>query len=181
MQKKKDLRVIKTERAIYNALIELLKKKELEKITISELAEKAEINKATFYLHYSDIYSLYQDALAKHITEMIMELDLLNYMFSDPEEFARRLVLDFFSHEKMSMDPFFHDRNFKYNRTLSFHICNAFMEQAVSLSLLPDTRENRLKLEFFFTGIAFLRHEHPAEENELIIQVIAGAIEEIFR
>ena len=55
------------------------------------------------------------------------------------------------------------------------------MEQAVSLNLLPDTRENRLKLEFFFTGIAFLRHEHPAEENELIIQVIAGAIEEIFR
>ena len=56
--RKKDLRVVKTERAIYRALIELLQKKELEKITVSELAELAEINKATFYLHYADIYSL---------------------------------------------------------------------------------------------------------------------------
>lgn len=34
------------------------RKKPIEKITVTELAKLAEINKATFYLHYSDIYSL---------------------------------------------------------------------------------------------------------------------------
>lgn len=181
MEKKKDLRIIKTERAIYATLIKLLRTKELEKITVSELAEKAEINKATFYLHYSDIYSLYQEALSKHVTEMIEELGLTNYMFSDPEKFSRILVQDFFDHDKMADDPFFHDRNYKYNRTISWHICNAFMKQAMALNILPDSPENRLNLEFFFTGIAFLRHEHADSENELIIQVIADSIRKLFQ
>ena len=178
--RKKDLRVVKTERAIYRALIELLQKKELEKITVSELAELAEINKATFYLHYADIYTLYQDALARHISEMIDELGLLDHMLNDPEEFARRLVCDFFNPAKMSKDPFFHDRNYVHNRTISWHICNAFTDRAIACDIIPETRENILKLEFFFTGIAFLRHDHSADDNEMIIQVIADNIRNSF-
>ena len=55
-----DLREKKTKRSIYNAFLELRSKKPLEKITIKELSEKAEISKATFYLHYQDIYELSQ-------------------------------------------------------------------------------------------------------------------------
>ena len=53
-----DLRTEKTRRAIINAFIKLRSKKPTEKITIKELAENAQINKATFYLHYRDIYDL---------------------------------------------------------------------------------------------------------------------------
>ena len=53
-----DLRIQRTKRNIYNAFIELRAKKPLEKITITELAELAVINKATFYTHYQDIYDL---------------------------------------------------------------------------------------------------------------------------
>lgn len=180
MTKKKDLRVIKTERAIYNALTELLKKKELSKITISELAEKAEINKATFYLHYTDIYSLYQEMIARHIKEIIVERKLLDNMFSDPEEFARRLIEDFFDPEMLSNDPFFHNTSQMQNRTLSYHICNAFTEQVIVSELLPDTRANILKLEFFFTGVAFLRQQHQDEETPTIIGILADSIRNLF-
>lgn len=53
-----DLRTEKTRRSIINAFLELRSKKPLEKITVKELSAKAEINKATFYLHYHDIYDL---------------------------------------------------------------------------------------------------------------------------
>ena len=53
-----DLREKKTKRNIRNAFIELRAKKPLERISIKELAELAEISKATFYLHYKDIYDL---------------------------------------------------------------------------------------------------------------------------
>ena len=43
-----DLRVIKTKRAITGTLIELLRTKSIGKITVTELAQKAEINKGTF-------------------------------------------------------------------------------------------------------------------------------------
>ncbi len=53
-----DLRVKRTQKNIYNAFIRLRKKKELEQITVKEIAALAEINKATFYLHFKDIYDL---------------------------------------------------------------------------------------------------------------------------
>lgn len=54
-----DRREIKTKRSIKNAFLKLRSKKEIEQITIRELAEEAEISKATFYLHYRDIYDLF--------------------------------------------------------------------------------------------------------------------------
>ena len=43
-----DLRIKKTKRAIRTAFYELIKEKPLEKITVTEIAARAEINKATF-------------------------------------------------------------------------------------------------------------------------------------
>ena len=53
-----DLREKKTKRSINNAFLQIRSKKPLEKITVKELCELAEISKATFYLHYRDIYDL---------------------------------------------------------------------------------------------------------------------------
>ena len=53
-----DLRIQKTRNSIINAFLELRSRKPIEKITVTELAELAVINKATFYKHYKDIYDL---------------------------------------------------------------------------------------------------------------------------
>ena len=53
-----DIRIEKTKTAIHNTFLELRSRKPLEKITIKELCEKAQINKSTFYSHYKDIYDL---------------------------------------------------------------------------------------------------------------------------
>ena len=64
-----DLRVKKTRKSIVDAFIELRQIKPLEKITVKELASKAMINKATFYLHYQDIYDL-EDSLESELKLM---------------------------------------------------------------------------------------------------------------
>ena len=46
-----DIRVKKTKRAIQKAFVALLREKPIEKITVKEIAERAEINKTTFYSH----------------------------------------------------------------------------------------------------------------------------------
>ena len=71
-----DLRVKRTRKSIVNAFIELRTKKPLEKITVKELADLAVINKATFYLHYQDIYHLsdsIEDELIRKIVEQISQ------------------------------------------------------------------------------------------------------------
>lgn len=67
-----DLRVQRTKNSIINAFIELRGKKALEKITIKELADLAMINKATFYLHYKDIYEL-SDILENEIIQTVLK------------------------------------------------------------------------------------------------------------
>lgn len=54
MEKKTDLRVIKTRRALTEALYNLMCTKSLDEITVTEICEKAVIRKATFYKHFGD-------------------------------------------------------------------------------------------------------------------------------
>ena len=51
---KTDRRIRRTKKAIKEALIEVLKKKNVENVTIKELADKADITRATFYQYYRD-------------------------------------------------------------------------------------------------------------------------------
>ena len=53
-----DRRIRKTQKAIFNALAELLTEKELEKITVKEVIEKADVSRVTFYNHFLDIFDL---------------------------------------------------------------------------------------------------------------------------
>ncbi len=67
-----DIRITKTKRCIMDAFIALRSVKSLEKITVKELCEKAEINKSTFYTYYADIFDL-SDHVGAHIVNMILE------------------------------------------------------------------------------------------------------------
>ena len=50
-----DKRVIRTKKAIRTALFKLMESKDIASITISELTTLANVNRRTFYTHYSNI------------------------------------------------------------------------------------------------------------------------------
>ena len=56
--KPSDRRTLKTKKAILQAFSELLKEKELRKITVQEIVDKADISRVTFYKYYLDVYDL---------------------------------------------------------------------------------------------------------------------------
>lgn len=58
MEKTEDRRVRKTKKAMSAALAALLQKKPLKSITVREISELADINRGTFYLHYSDVFDM---------------------------------------------------------------------------------------------------------------------------
>ena len=55
MHKPVDPRINRTRQLLQDALISLAKEKNVHAISVKELAERARINRATFYLHYIDI------------------------------------------------------------------------------------------------------------------------------
>ena len=56
--RKSDLRVIKTKRAIHTAFAELLTEKNMDDITVTDIASRAMINRKTFYNNYRGVYEL---------------------------------------------------------------------------------------------------------------------------
>ncbi|MDO3412169.1 TetR/AcrR family transcriptional regulator [Saccharibacillus sp. CPCC 101409] len=66
-----DRRVRKTRETITEAFMELLKEKDFERITINEIAERADVNRGTVYLHYEDKF----DLLTRCIETYLQELD----------------------------------------------------------------------------------------------------------
>lgn len=79
-----DRRTTKTKKAIKSAFIEILKVKSINKITISELSEKADIGRGTFYLHYHDLYDLYESIERDLYAELIEMFDEFSpYIKSD--------------------------------------------------------------------------------------------------
>ena len=88
--KRTDPRTEKTRRAIREAFAELLMQKELQKITVQEIADLAEINRVTFYKHYLDIYDLYDKVEADLLIELGLQVLELEHV--PQEEFYANLI-----------------------------------------------------------------------------------------
>ena len=89
---KADRRILKTKKAIYEALVELMQKKKLNSITVTELAAQADINRKTFYTYYSTV----NDVLDEGINELITSLkDLLCAMSEDYNMFSPQTLFAF--------------------------------------------------------------------------------------
>ena len=58
MDKKEDLRVIKTKKSLYDGLIMMMKDKPFEEIKVSDICKVALTNRSTFYDHFNDKYEL---------------------------------------------------------------------------------------------------------------------------
>ena len=56
--KKSDARVRYTRRVIKESFLSLLREKPVNRITVKEVCQLAELNRATFYAHYSDCFAL---------------------------------------------------------------------------------------------------------------------------
>ena len=66
-----DRRNEKTEQAILSAFFEQIKSKPLNKISVAELCRNANIGRGTFYLHYADVYDLFEKIESKIFEKLI--------------------------------------------------------------------------------------------------------------
>ncbi|MGM0137972.1 hypothetical protein IGI65_000374 [Enterococcus sp. DIV0755b] len=81
MQSDKDIRYYRTKQRITEAMIQLLKEKNFNQITVKNICEAAGISRSGFYLHYLDKYDLvekYQFELMHHINQLIENFSKTN-------------------------------------------------------------------------------------------------------
>ena len=78
---------IRTDKAIQNALITLLKKKSFEKITVQDILDETPVTRATFYKHYHDKYEIAERMLEEYQNLYAESYDLL--LHTDIRQYPR--------------------------------------------------------------------------------------------
>ena len=104
-----DPRVTRTRKLIRDSLLSLLAEKSFESISVQDIAERATINRATFYAHFTDKFALLDALIREDVAARLAEDD----PSSTPETRAMLLavgknVFAFVgSHRKCRVDPDF--------------------------------------------------------------------------
>ena len=108
---KTDLRVVKTKKAIRNAFAELLSEKDIHNITVKDIADKAVINRKTFYNYYAGVYAVVdeiENEIIAALNGVLHDADF-RQLLQEPYELFGELTsiincdFDFYSH-LMRMD-----------------------------------------------------------------------------
>ena len=182
MDEKKDFRSLRTQRHLRKALCELLYEKPINKITIRELTEKAEISRCTFYLYHDSIYSMVKSIendmlsdfregvksiLSNNVDFKTLISDLITFSFQhkyDNLPYSKLLYVN-------SGNPEFIGQ---YNKIAIEELCLAF----------PGKINTEMKtfLNFYFSGIIALIHEwilnkiieSPKEMSNRVINMITN-------
>ena len=171
-----DRRVKYTKKIIKDSLIDLLKEKELNKITVSELCEKSDINRATFYRYYIDIY----DLLEKLEQELIDELkDLLpNYKDFTLKEIIKEYLKILLENKDLVKIIFSNRQNIFYlNDFFNFFYENCKEKWFENIDI--DEEDKALVSVFSFNGTLGVINYWIQNDFDESIDTIANVIQKI--
>lgn len=145
-----DRRVIKTKKAIRNAFAELLSEKDLNDITIRDIADRADINRKTFYNYYSSVYQVVEE-IENEIVELfkstLKDVDFA-VVLKQPYLLFGRLT-DVINSD---LDFYVHLFRTERNSSLSVKVVNAIMKTAKnSFSAQEDVDEETLDIVINYT------------------------------
>lgn len=175
---KVDRRIRKTKQALRFALIHLMKEKEISAITITELAEEADINRKTFYTHYSDIKGILEEIEIEFLNKLEMLIREKAFSGKDSEIYnlftgLNEIInerLDFYS-ELMKVDSY----NF-----LTRKVKNVFKSALNEKIKNMETEEpSDLYLEFIASGILGMYIEWLQTDSKISLEELASAATKI--
>jgi len=98
-----DKRQQKSEAVIMRALFELMKQRDLDKISISEIAKLANVNRGTIYSRYVDKYDLFNHFIEYHCKKLVADCRNLNQRIS---EISKATLTEIFEHLEAQRDVF---------------------------------------------------------------------------
>ena len=156
MAEKKEYRsAIRSRRFIRQAFTELLREKALEKITVTDIVNRADINRSTFYAHYSDVRALMeelQNEFVERALALVKDMDFQELLHS-PVPFLRRLIE--IANENRELYTIIGKTTLTMSQLEKIKVI--LVEKALDLSEIPEEirsqRNFRIRLHFFVGGI----------------------------
>ena len=154
MDQKTDKRVIKTKHAIYKAFVELLNEKDINQITITDVAKRANINRKTFYNYYSDINDVMEEIQNLVVAAFIKNIGTIE--FTNMADFLTEIFIKFT--ETVNHDLEFYGLLFKTNnRSLLIvkivDILKKYVQQRIEETETLDQNRFKVAVDLCIPGI----------------------------
>ena len=153
-----DLRIIKTQERLQNALLGLLGTKELKAITVKEICAKAGISRNAFYQHYGYKEDLYDQMVAR-ATERIRDSltpvipDVTQVKEDTVASYARHII-DGVSEVRELIYVMLKSDEGIFLRQLTDLIYTQMLTESFSFFGIDETKDLRLFYEFLSAGMA---------------------------
>ena len=154
---KEDLRVIKTKQAITSAFFSLIEEKGFENIKIIDIANRANVNRNTIYLHYASKEAIIEDSIDRIFTSELKDFDVQNYTKA---RVNRKNIADMF--------------------TKVFGIVNEHIE-LYRIILTDQNLSGYLTLKYRRIKSFVLESLKPSLKNEIIVEYVVSGVFGIFR
>lgn len=152
IRKKIDRRVIKTKRAIRRAFLETLQGKELDKITMKEIADRADVDRKTVYNYYASPQKIFEELEDEAMQELDRRTKGLRYEPENPLAIFEVLTDMFTSNWEVST----HFMHMEMNSRLIVKIIEHLrVKVRETISRSEEIKEERIELvtEFITAGL----------------------------
>ena len=176
-----------TKRRLQEGLFTLLQKKPINQITVKELTELVDVNRGTFYFHYSDVY----DMLYKIEDDFFLKFDsVLNSTTPTGESDSYPYFLQIFTFlaENSDMCRIFFNENCDMNffnrikKLVEDKCCLLWRTNGVDV----NNKRSSLYNAFIVNGCAGIMkkwlddnfEESPEEISELVLKIISSSIKQ---
>ncbi|WP_418199091.1 TetR/AcrR family transcriptional regulator [Alkalihalobacterium sp. APHAB7] len=146
---KMDRRKKYTRMVLKESLMQMLKEKAISSITIKELCEVADINRSTFYSHYSDQYDLLHQIEEEIIQDMTETLTSYNY---NEDEEALKMTEKLLEYVATNSDSFL--TLFSEHGNSTFQKRVMMLAHEVTVKNMMSTHEVGTKLSDYLTLFA---------------------------
>lgn len=94
MEKKEYRSAIRSRKMIRQAFYEMLKEKNFEKITVTDIVKKADVNRSTFYAHYPDVMGVVeeiQEEILDYTQHFMENIDFKDF-YENPKPYLEYIV-----------------------------------------------------------------------------------------
>lgn len=179
MNKKTDLRVIKSKTAIKKAFLELIREKGYANITITDIAKRAMINRKTFYMHYESTEELYNTVINELFDVLSPALDNIPYLQRKAQrKYIIELLMLFKKHKDIfntlvndtTSTAFINKMKQKMNNDLisKAHIDKKVSDTTFSIELLSDAY-----FSLFFVFSKWWMNTTDVSANDVVDRMIS--------
>ena len=180
--KEKESKYFYTASLMNQALLLLLEKKDIEFISVTEIAKKAGVNRSTFYLHYENIYELLEETVENLNKEFInsfpvkkpYKVECAENAFLITEEYLIP-YLNFCKKNKRVL-RLVYQKPYLFQREKAYRtMYNNIFYPAISC-FVKDETQKVYTLEFFTQGVVGIVHKWIELDCNTEIEELIGVI-----